>query len=131
MLYGRTLVNHQETRGELFDRTAQAAWRVLQGDGKLTCEPLQLHLAGKDFSIWPWPLTEPGRVTDAKTYTATLRSMAGGSLVIHLKMALGQVPFLGPSAALIAASGLATALNDSGRACLARAPRDQRALPVA
>lgn len=119
LLYARTLVNHQETRGELFDRMAQAARRVLQGDGKLTFEPWNLHVAGKDFSIWPWALTEPDRVTDAKTYTATLQSMAGGSLAIHLKMALGQERILAPSSALIAASGLATALNDSDRARLA------------
>jgi hypothetical protein len=119
LLYARTLVNHQETRGELFDRMAQAARRVLQGDGKLTFEPWHLQVAGKDFSIWPWALTEPGRVADAKSYTATLQSTAGGSLAIHLKMALGQVRILAPSSALIAASGLATALNDTDRARLA------------
>ncbi len=119
LLYARTLVNHQETRGELFDRMAQAARRVLQGDGNLTFEPWTLHVAGRDFSIWPWVLTEPGRATDAKTYTATLQSTSGGSLAIHLKMALGQERILAPSAALIAASGLAIALNDSERTRLA------------
>jgi hypothetical protein len=119
LLYARTLVNHQETRGELFDRMAQVARRVLQDDGKLTFEPWQLHVAGKDFWIWPWALTEPGRVPDAKTYTATLQSTASGSLVIHLKMALGQERILATSSTLIAASGLATALNDSDRARLA------------
>src|SRR6266571_1052890 len=44
LLYARTLVNHQETRGELFDRMAQAARRVLQGDGNLTFEPWRLHV---------------------------------------------------------------------------------------
>jgi len=113
LLYARTLVNHQETRGELFDRMAHAARRALQGDGNLTFEPWKLHVAGKDFSIWPWVLTEPGRVTDARTYTATLQSTSGGSLAIHLKMALGQVRILAPSSALIAAFGLARALNDT------------------
>ncbi|SRR6266508_900068 len=88
LLYARTLVNHQETRGELFYRMAQAARRVLEGDGNLTFEPWKLHVAGKDFSIWPWALIEAGRITDAKTYTATLQSTAGGSLAIHLNMAL-------------------------------------------
>lgn len=120
LLYARILVNHPETRGELFERTAQAARRVLQGDGGLTFEPWQLHVAGKDFSIWPWVLTEAGRVTDAKTYTATLQSTAGGSLGIHLRMAFGQERILAPSSALIAASGLATALNDSERVRLAQ-----------
>jgi len=119
LLYARTLVIHQETRAELFDRMAQAARRVLQGDGKLTFEPWQLQVAGKDFSIWPWALTEPGRIADATTYTATLQSTAGGPLAIHLKMALGQERILAPSSALIAASGLATALSDSDRARLA------------
>jgi len=119
LLYARTLANHQEARRELFDRMAQAVRGVLQGDGKLTFEPWRLHAAGKDFSIWPWALTEPGSVTDAKTYTATLQSTAGGSLAIHLKMALGQERILAPSSALIAVSGLATALNDSDRARLA------------
>lgn len=120
LLYARTLVNHGETRGDLFDRMAQAARRVIQGDGRLTFDPWQLHVAGNDFSIWPWVLTEPGRVADAKTYTATLQSKAGGSLGIHLKMALGQERILAPSSALIAASGLATALNDSDRVRLAQ-----------
>ncbi len=120
LLYARTLVNHQETRGELFDRVAQAARRVLQGDGDLMFELWTLHVAGRDFSIWPWVLTEPGRVTDAKTYTATLQSTSGGSLAIHLKMALGQERILAPSSALIAAFGLAIVLSDSDRARLAR-----------
>lgn len=119
LLYARTLVNHQETRGELFDRMAHAARRVLQGDGNLTFEPWTLHVAGKDFSIWPWVLAEPGRLADAKTYTATLQSTSGGSLAIHLKMALGQERILSPSAALIAAFGLARALNDSDRVRMA------------
>jgi hypothetical protein len=119
LLYARTLVNQKETRGELFDRMTQAAQRVLQGDGNLTFEPWKLHAAGKDFSIWPWVLTEPERVTDAKTYTATLQSTSGGSLTIHLKMAFGQELVLAPSSALIATSGLGKALNESGRARLA------------
>lgn len=120
LLYARTLVNNRETRADLFDRMAQAARRVLHGDGKLTFEPWQLHVWRRDFSIWPWTLTEPGRVADAKTYTATLQSMARGSLAIHLKMAVGQERILAPASALIAASGLATALNESDRARLAR-----------
>jgi hypothetical protein len=114
------LVNHQEIRSELFDRMAQAALRVLEGDGNLTFEPWALHVADMDFPIWPWVLTEPEGVLDAKTYTATLQSSSDGSLAIHLKMALGQERILAPSAALIAASALATALNESERARLAR-----------
>ena len=102
------------------DLGVKAARRVLEGNGNLTFEQWKLHVAGKDFSIWPWVLTEPERVTDAKTYTATLQSTSGGSLAIHLKMALGQDRILAPSSALIAVSGLATALNDSERTRLAR-----------
>jgi hypothetical protein len=87
-LYARTLVNHEETRTELFDRMAQAARRALDSDGVITFEPWQLHLAGRDFSIWPWSFTEPGRIADATIYTATLQSTARGSLGIHLKPAL-------------------------------------------
>jgi hypothetical protein len=119
LLYARTLANHQETRRELFERMAQAAQGVLQGDGKLTFQSWKLQAAGKEFSIWPWVLTEPERVTDAKIYTATLLSTARGSLDIHLKMALGQERILAPSSALIAVSGMATLLNDSGRVRLA------------
>jgi hypothetical protein len=119
LLYARTLVNHRETRGELFDRMAQAAQRLLQENGGLTFEPWTLRVAGKDFSIWPWALVEPESVTDAKTYTATLQSTAAGSLAIHLKMAIGQERILAPSSALIATSGLAAVLNDSDRARLA------------
>jgi hypothetical protein len=120
LLYARTLVNNKETRVELFDRMARAARRVLEVDGKLTFDPWRLHVFRRDFSIWPWAFTEPDRVAATKTYTATLQSMARGSLAIHLKMAVGQDRVLAPSSALIAASGLATALNDSDRARLAR-----------
>lgn len=119
LLYARTLVNSSETRAELFNRMARAAKRVLEGGGGLTFEPWQLHVFRRDFSIWPWAFTEPGRIAGAKTYTATLQSMARGSLAIHLKMALGQDRVLAPSSALIAASGLATALNDGDRVRLA------------
>lgn len=120
LLYARTLVNHKETRAELFDRMAQAARRVLEGNGKLTFDPWELHVAGMAFSIWPWILTEPERIPDAKTYTATLQSTTRGSLFIHLKMALGQERVLAPSSALIGAYGLATTLTDEARARLAR-----------
>jgi len=120
LLYARTLVNNEETRVELFDRMARAAERVLEGDGKLVFEPWRLHVFRRDFSIWPWAFTDPGQIAAAKTYTATLQSMTRGSLAIHLKMALGQDRVLAPSSALIAASGLATALSDSDRARLAR-----------
>lgn len=120
LLYARTLTINNETRADLFERMAQAARRVLHGDGKLTFDPWQLHVWRRDFSIWPWTFTEPAKVADAETYTATLQSMARGSLAIHLKMAVGQDRILAPASALIAASGLATALNDNGRARLAR-----------
>ncbi len=120
LLYARTLVNNAETRVELFDRMARAARQVLEGDGRLEFEPWLLHVFRRDFSIWPWTFTEPDRIPTAKTYTATLQSMARGSLAIHLKMALGQDRVLAPSAALIAATALATVLNDSGRVRLAR-----------
>jgi len=120
LLYARTLVNHKATRAELFERMAQAARRVLEGDGRLTFDPWELHLAGRDFSLWPWILTELERIADAKTYTATLQSTTRGSLGIHLKMALGQERVLAPSSALIGAYGLATTLADAARARLAR-----------
>jgi hypothetical protein len=99
---------------------AHAARGVLEGDGKLTFDPWDLHVAGRAFSLWPWLLTEHERIAAAKTYTATLQSTTRGSLAIHLKMALGQERVLTPSSALIAAYGLATALADGARARLAR-----------
>jgi hypothetical protein len=51
---------------------AHAALRVLEGDGELTFEAWKLHVAGSNFSIWPWDLTEPEKLTGAKSYTATL-----------------------------------------------------------
>ncbi len=120
LLYARTLVNHKETRVELFNRMAQATRRVLEGDGNLTFDPWELHVAGMAFSIWPWILMEPERIPDAKTYTATLQSTTRGSLAIHLKMAVGQERVLAPSSALIGVYGLATALADEARVRLAR-----------
>lgn len=99
---------------------AQGTRRVLEGDSTLTFQPWELHVAGKDFSLWPWTLTEHERIADAKTYTATLQSTNRGSLAIHLKMALGQERVLAPSSALIGAYGLATTLADGARASLVR-----------
>ena len=97
LLYARTLVNHHETRDELFARVAQAAARVRDGEGDLTFEPWVLDIAGKYLFIWPWHIVEPEAITEAKTYVATLQSASSGALSIQLKMAMGQERILAPS----------------------------------
>jgi hypothetical protein len=111
LLYARTLVNHAETRAELFDRMGTAAQQVLAGSTRIAFEPWALHVAGREFFIWPWTMTQAERLSDAKAYVATLQGTARGGLGIHLKMALWQERILTPASALIAASELSAALN--------------------
>lgn len=99
--YARTLVNHTETRAELFHRVGRGAQGLIAGDAALSIDPWHLVVLGRSFQIWPWTFQDPEQVESPKTYVARLLDSSDGALGIHLKMAFGATRVLAPAAALI------------------------------
>ncbi len=121
--YGRTLVNHGETRVELFKRVGTAAQGLIDGAPVLPLDSWQLKVGGMSFQIWPWTMERPEELEGAKTYIATLQEARGGILGIHLKMAWGQERVLAPSSAVIPMYALSGVLDEHGRILLGRTIR--------
>lgn len=117
LLYGRTLVNHEPTRAELFMRMDRYATELAEGlDADL--EPWFLDTNAGPMVLWPWTSVDATEIGKAKTYRATLVEVGRGRLGIHLKMAFGMENVLAPSAAIIPIVDLAGRLDESARKCL-------------
>jgi hypothetical protein len=117
LLYGRTLVNHAETRTALFERVGTAANALIQGSEKFTTTVWDLKIAGRSFRIWPWEFSQT-RLNKAKNYVATVQRLRGDDLGINLKMAFGLERVLAPSAPLIAISTVVDLLKPNERVLL-------------
>jgi hypothetical protein len=101
LLYGRTLVNHAETRSELYERVQRAAQGLFEGDPSPQFDEWKLEAGGLSFQIWPWSIVSPEQLSKSKAYTATLLPLQGGTLGIYLDMAGGLERVLAPSAPVI------------------------------
>lgn len=128
LLYGRTLINHMETRGELFNRVGELAIETVRTEGATGFEfsPWVLHLGlgGGDHTLWPWQLVSPDQIIDPKTYTAHLRSGQPSSISpigrwIQLDMEIGLERVLAPASALIAIAGFSQSCDQETRYLLA------------
>lgn len=113
--YARTLVNHAETRSELFVRVGQGAGAIASGALQLAITPWELEVGGMYFQIWPWIITSPDGLTKPKTYVGTLQDAGEGGFSIHLKMAFGLERVLAPSAALLPLFTLSSELTPADR----------------
>ena len=95
-LYARTLVNHEETRNELFHRVGNAGQKLESGETEFLIEPWSIEKDGIAFPLWPWNVTSPVNIRKAKIYKASLESRPKRGTRGNLKMALGQEAILAP-----------------------------------
>jgi hypothetical protein len=128
LLYGRALVNHKETRQELFTRVGDIAIQNVRSEGANGFEfdrwVLHVGLGGGDHTLWPWQLVAPGELTSSKIYSAFLKqgkptSNAPLGRWIHLDMAMGLERVLAPASALIAIAGFSRTCDQETRYMLA------------
>jgi len=128
LLYGRTLVNHKETRQELFGRVGDLAMQNVRSEGATGFEfsqwVLHVGLGGGDHTLWPWQIATPEQLTSPKIYSAFLKqgkptSNAPLGRWLHLDMAMGLERVLAPSSALIAIAGFSRTCDQEARYVLA------------
>ena len=119
LLYGRMLFAHEETRVELFARVERAAKILAEGGATFTVETWDLQAGGMSFPIWPWRLVGPDKLTNAKTYVATLIGSQNGEFFgILLDMAVGLERVLAPASVLVTLSAVSQELDRNGRILL-------------
>lgn len=128
LIYGRTLINHKETREELFGRVGDFAMQNVRSKGAAGFDfsPWVLHVGrgGGDHTLWPWHIVPREQITNPKIYSAILKygkptPKAPTGRWLHLRMAMGLERVLAPSSALIAIAGFSQTCDQEMRYFLA------------
>ena len=122
-LYARTIVNHEETRRNLIERTESAAVDLVKGADRFAMDKWRLEAGGLSFPIYPWQRVPSDQLRDVRTYTAFLIETSDGHVAGYLKMAWGLERILAPAAPLIVFEALARELTEAGRVLLGRVIR--------